>query len=95
MKTRLLHVVLAILYILLVTLTIHTNALTGDLVEPINKPIVENYENKELNFITVGDWGFEGTEPGQTVPNQYKVAKAMETWAQHYHDDFILNTGGK
>lgn len=95
MKPCLLHVVLVILYILLTTLPINTNSLTGDLVEPIDKPFVENYENKELNFITVGDWGYEGTEPGQTVTNQYKVAKAMEAWAQYYHDDFVLNTGGK
>ncbi|GBB99549.1 hypothetical protein RclHR1_03560004 [Rhizophagus clarus] len=93
MKSCLLYVVLVVLFILLTTLTINTDALTGDLVEPIDKPFVENYQNKELNFITVGDWGYEGTEPGQTIPNQYRVAEAMETWAQYYNDDFIVNTG--
>ena len=90
-----LYVVLAISYILLATLVTNTNALPGDLVEPIDKPFKENYANKELNFITIGDWGYEGIAAGQTVPNQYKVAIAMETWAKNYHDDFIINTGGK
>ncbi|RIA86776.1 Metallo-dependent phosphatase-like protein [Glomus cerebriforme] len=86
------YMVLAISCVLLIILTI-TDALPGDLVEPIDKPFVEYYDSKELNVITVGDWGFEGIELNQTNSNQIKVAKAMETWAVNYHSDFIINTG--
>ena len=87
-----LYVVLAISCVISIT---STNAFSGDLVEPIDNPFIENYTSQQLDFLTFGDWGFEGVAPGQTYGNQTLVAKAMETWAGSYNSDFIMNAGGK
>ncbi|CAG8737356.1 247_t:CDS:2, partial [Funneliformis caledonium] len=71
----------------------NTNAYQHDLVEPIDKPFVENYESKELSFLTFGDWGFAGVEVGQEEGNQNKVAKAMAKWSEQYHSNFVLSVG--
>ncbi|CAG8439870.1 uncharacterized protein OCT59_013546 [Rhizophagus irregularis] len=86
------------LYIALVILcvdllTTNTNALPGDLVEPHDKPYIEQYQSEKLDFLTFGDWGWEGIEPGQIYKNQSKVAMAMRDWAESYDSDFIINTG--
>ncbi|CAI2181660.1 8567_t:CDS:2 [Funneliformis geosporum] len=57
----------------------NTYAYQYDLVEPIDKPSVENYETKELSFLTFG--------------NQTKVAKAMTKWSGQYNSNFVLSVG--
>ncbi|CAG8688412.1 3565_t:CDS:2, partial [Funneliformis mosseae] len=84
-----LYVVIAISCALLT----NTNAYQYDLVEPIDKPFVENYESKELSFLTFGDWGFAGVEVGQEIGNQTKVAKAMTKWSGQYNSNFVLSVG--
>jgi tartrate-resistant acid phosphatase type 5 len=76
-------------------LTTNTNAYKGDLIEPNDKPFIEHYKSEKLDFLTFGDWGNEGVEPGQIYGNQSKVALAMKDWATNYTSDFIINTGGK
>ncbi|CAB4390727.1 unnamed protein product [Rhizophagus irregularis] len=86
-----LYATFAILCIAL--LTTNTNAFKGDLVEPRDKPYVEKYKSDKLDFLTFGDWGYEGVEPGQIYGNQSKVSMAMDDWAKNYTSNFIINTG--
>ncbi|CAG8525385.1 13014_t:CDS:2 [Funneliformis mosseae] len=72
----------------------NTNAHKDDLVEPIDKPFVEKYKSKELDFLTFGDWSYAKVEEGQEVGNQTKVANVMMKWGESYHSDFVLSVGG-
>ncbi|EXX59275.1 hypothetical protein RirG_190460 [Rhizophagus irregularis DAOM 197198w] len=88
---RYLYVTFSILCV--VILTTNTNAFPGDLVEPHNKSYIEQYQSEKLDFLTVGDWGYDGIEPGQIYGNQSIVSMAMKDWAEYYSSDFIINTG--
>ncbi|CAI2172068.1 5645_t:CDS:2 [Funneliformis geosporum] len=82
-----LHLCVAII-ITCALLTINTNAYKNDLVEPIDKPFVEKYKSKELDFLTFGDWGYAKVKVNQEVGNQTKVANVMMKWGESYHGKY-------
>jgi hypothetical protein len=56
--------------------------------------IFEEKYNDVLDFIVIGDWGFQGKGVGRKHGNQKNVAFVMKKWAERYNSQFIINVGG-
>ncbi|CAG8742203.1 18896_t:CDS:2, partial [Racocetra persica] len=63
--------------------TINSTAAT-----PYPKIFKETYNVKKLDFLVIGDWGYQGNGSGQQ-----SVADAMKNWAKWNSSQFILNVG--
>src|SRR5579871_5887214 len=79
---------------LLITLSATTNNKIRSILETSNVTYEKTYEDK-LDFIVIGDWGFQGKGVGRKHGNQKNVAHVMKKWAERYNSQFIINVGGK
>jgi hypothetical protein len=60
------------------------------MLEPSNVNYEEIYENNKLDFLVVGDWGYQAK-----IGNQKNVAFVMKKWAERYNSQFMINVGGE
>ncbi|RIB16003.1 Metallo-dependent phosphatase-like protein [Gigaspora rosea] len=60
---------------------------------PYPKAFEETYADSILDFIVLGDWGFNRKGTGEKHGDQVHVAFAMDSWAKRYNTNFIINVG--
>ncbi|GBB90025.1 hypothetical protein RclHR1_01690010 [Rhizophagus clarus] len=77
-------------FIVIQGLLITSNAIP--ISETSNVTFEEKY-NDMLDFIVIGDWGYQGKGVGQHHGNQKNVAFVMKKWAERYNSQFIINVG--
>ncbi|CAG8621729.1 432_t:CDS:2, partial [Acaulospora colombiana] len=53
----------------------------------------EVYAENDLDFIVVGDWGYQGKGVGKKKGDQVHVAFAMERISKNFGTQFIINVG--
>ncbi|CAG8712656.1 11293_t:CDS:2, partial [Racocetra fulgida] len=68
--------------------TNHNGTINSTAATPYPKIFKETYNVKKLDFLVIGDWGYQGNGSGQR-----SVADAMKNWAKWNSSQFILNVG--
>ncbi|RIA84886.1 Metallo-dependent phosphatase-like protein [Glomus cerebriforme] len=63
------------------------------ILETSNVIYEEIYKDDKLDYLVIGDWGFQGKGVGQKHGNQKNVAFVMKKWAERYNSQFIINVG--
>lgn len=83
-----------ILFIVIQCLLIISGTMPNILIPESSDIIFEERYNDILDFLVIGDWGFQGKGVGRKHGNQKNVAFVMKKWAERYNTQFIINVGG-
>jgi len=56
-----------------------------------NSVYEEIYDDDKLDFLVLGDWGYQGKGIGTKQGDQKNVAFSIKKWAERNNSQFIIN----